>query len=161
MEYCEFGSSLTRCKEWLKDENEGLYNRFYSEGALFICDLCSPRGLRGQSEKRSGELEAETPCVWTIEALQAKIGTLSLEAQEKLEKDTAKKEAKAEAKADAALKKKMVRALFIRLVSFPPPQSLSLRFMLQASQVRYLCLFWLPRAHTEWCIGHNQADRAQ
>ena len=43
------------------------------------------------------------------EALQAKIGTLSLEAQEKLEKDTAKKEAKAEAKADAALKKKMVR----------------------------------------------------
>ena len=44
------------------------------------------------------------------EALQAKIGTLSLEAQEKLEKDTAKKEAKAEAKADAALKKKMVRS---------------------------------------------------
>ena len=47
--------------------------------------------------------------VTTTEALQAKIGTLSLEAQEKLEKDTAKKEAKAEAKADAALKKKMVR----------------------------------------------------
>lgn len=41
------------------------------------------------------------------EALQAKIGTLSLEAQSKLEKETAKKEAKAEAKADAALKKKM------------------------------------------------------
>jgi hypothetical protein len=34
---------------------------------------------------------------------------LSLEAQTKLEKDTAKKEAKADAKADAALKKKMVR----------------------------------------------------
>jgi hypothetical protein len=47
-------------------------------------------------------------CVFT-EALQAKVGTLSLEAQAKLEKDTAKKEAKAEAKADAALKKKMVR----------------------------------------------------
>ena len=44
-----------------------------------------------------------------VEALQSKIGTLSLEAQVKLEKDTAKKEAKAEAKADAALKKKMVR----------------------------------------------------
>ena len=43
------------------------------------------------------------------EALQAKVGTLSLEAQTKLEKDTAKKEAKAEAKADAAMKKKMVR----------------------------------------------------
>ena len=49
------------------------------------------------------------PRVTATEALQAKIGTLSLEAQEKLEKDTAKKEAKAEAKADAALKKKMVR----------------------------------------------------
>lgn len=42
-----------------------------------------------------------------LEALQAKVGTLSLEAQTKLEKDTAKKEAKAEAKADAALKKKL------------------------------------------------------
>ena len=37
------------------------------------------------------------------------MGTLSLDAQAKLEKDTAKKEAKAVAKADAALKKKMVR----------------------------------------------------
>jgi hypothetical protein len=42
------------------------------------------------------------------EALRTKLGTLSLEAQSKLEKDSAKKEAKAEAKADAALKKKMV-----------------------------------------------------
>ena len=44
-----------------------------------------------------------------LEALQAKVGTLSLEAQTKLEKDSMKKEAKAEAKADAAMKKKMVR----------------------------------------------------
>jgi hypothetical protein len=36
---------------------------------------------------------------------------LSLEAQAKLEKDTAKKEAKAEAKADAALKKKLASAV--------------------------------------------------
>lgn len=43
----------------------------------------------------------------SAEALSAKVGTLSLEAQSKLEKDTAKKEAKAEAKADAALKKKL------------------------------------------------------
>jgi len=35
------------------------------------------------------------------------VGTLSLEAQAKLEKDAVKKEAKAEAKADAELKKKM------------------------------------------------------
>ena len=44
-----------------------------------------------------------------IEALPAKVGALSLEAQEKLEKDTAKKEAQAEAKAEAAQKNKMVR----------------------------------------------------
>jgi hypothetical protein len=43
----------------------------------------------------------------SIEALQAKLGTLSIEAQEKLDKEAAKKEAKADAKADAALKKKM------------------------------------------------------
>ena len=45
------------------------------------------------------------------EALQAKIGTLSLEGQALLEKDTAKKEAKAEAKALAEAKKKEVCAL--------------------------------------------------
>lgn len=38
---------------------------------------------------------------------------MSLEAQTKLEKDTAKKEAKAEAKADAAMKKKMVRRVLL------------------------------------------------
>lgn len=42
------------------------------------------------------------------EALQAKIGTLSLEGQALLEKDTAKKEAKAEAKAIAEARKKEV-----------------------------------------------------
>lgn len=47
------------------------------------------------------------------EALQAKIGTLSLEGQALLEKDTAKKEAKAEAKALAEAKKKEVRLLQI------------------------------------------------
>ncbi|KAI0832842.1 translation initiation factor SUI1, partial [Trametes gibbosa] len=81
VEYCEFGSSFTRCKEWLQKTDEALYDRFYSE-----------------------------------EALQAKIGTLSLEAQEKLEKDTAKKEAKAEAKAETALKKKMASQVTIKRI---------------------------------------------
>ncbi|KAH9939291.1 density-regulated protein DRP1 [Epithele typhae] len=80
LEYCEFGASLTKCKEWLREEHPALFDKYYSE-----------------------------------EALQAKIGTLSLEAQEKLEKDTAKKEAKAEAKADAALKKKMVMYLQVTI----------------------------------------------
>lgn len=49
--------------------------------------------------------------------MQSKLGTLSLEAQTKLEKDTAKKEAKAEAKADAAMKKKMVCPLVLGKIS--------------------------------------------
>ncbi|TFY76034.1 hypothetical protein EWM64_g7978 [Hericium alpestre] len=80
-EYCEFGSSFTRCKEWLHEEHPDLYNKYYSE-----------------------------------EALQNKLGTLSLEAQSKLEKDTAKKEAKAEAKADAAKKKKMASQVTIKRI---------------------------------------------
>lgn len=90
-EYCEFGSSLTRCKEWLQGAHSQLFDKYYSDGKHCISELVFAN---------RDDLE---------EALQSKIGTLSLEAQAKLEKDTAKKEAKAEAKADAALKKKMVR----------------------------------------------------
>jgi len=81
LEYCEFGSSLSRCKEWLKAEQPDQFDKFYSD-----------------------------------EALQAKIGTLSLEAQTKLEKEAMKKEAKADAKADAALKKKLASQVTIRRI---------------------------------------------
>lgn len=60
----------------------------------FICSIPLPQEVLG---------------LRSIEALQAKMGMLSVEAQSKLEKDTAKKEAKAEAKAEATMKKKMVR----------------------------------------------------
>ncbi len=39
VEYCEFGSSLTRCKEWLQKEDQALYDRFYSEGACRLARL--------------------------------------------------------------------------------------------------------------------------
>ena len=91
VECCEFGSSLTRCKEWLKEENPALFGKYYSEGAYIF--YISPTYSISQR--------------YHAEALQAKIGTLTLEAQSKLEKETAKKEAKAEAKAEAALKKKL------------------------------------------------------
>ncbi|KAI0734414.1 density-regulated protein DRP1 [Fomitopsis betulina] len=81
VEYCEFGSHLTKCKEWLHETHADLYEKYYSE-----------------------------------EALHAKLGTLSLEAQQKLEKDTAKKEAKAEAKAEAAQKKKMASQITIKRI---------------------------------------------
>ncbi|KAG5643487.1 Translation machinery-associated protein 22 [Asterophora parasitica] len=80
-EYCEFGSSLTKCKVWLKEEHPDLFDKFYSD-----------------------------------DALTSKVGTLSLEAQAKLEKDTAKKEAKASAKADAALKKKLASQVIIKRI---------------------------------------------
>ncbi|GLB34972.1 putative translation machinery-associated protein 22 [Lyophyllum shimeji] len=80
-EYCEFGSSLTKCKEWIKETHPDLYEKYYSE-----------------------------------DALTSKVGTLSLEAQAKLEKEAAKKEAKAEAKADAALKKKLASQVTIKRI---------------------------------------------
>ena len=32
LEYCEFGSSLTRCKEWLQGEHPQLFDKYYSDG---------------------------------------------------------------------------------------------------------------------------------
>ena len=32
LEYCEFGSSFTKCKDVLKEDDPDLYNRYYSEG---------------------------------------------------------------------------------------------------------------------------------
>ncbi|KAI9447873.1 density-regulated protein DRP1 [Lactarius indigo] len=72
-EYCEFGNSLSKCKEWLQAQHPDLYEKYYSDVAL-----------------------------------KAKLGTISQEAQSKLEEETIKKEAKADAKADAARKKKLV-----------------------------------------------------
>ena len=59
---------------------------------------------------RRNVLVYRRPTPKCTEALQAKIGTLSLEKQAKLEQDAAKKEKKAEAKAGAAEKKKKVRS---------------------------------------------------
>lgn len=32
VEYCEFGSHLTKCKEWLHETHADLYEKYYSEG---------------------------------------------------------------------------------------------------------------------------------
>jgi len=53
---------------------------------------------------------------YSEDALAARLGTISLEAQAKLEQDTAKKEAKAEAKEKADLKKKMASQVIIKRV---------------------------------------------
>lgn len=77
----------------MKEDDPDLYDKYYSEGAF----ACFPHAIIERIHFKFHDPEA----------LQAKIGTLSLEAQTKLEKETKKKEAKAEAKADAALKKKL------------------------------------------------------
>ena len=50
-EYCEFGSSLTRCKEWLQKEYPDLYQKYYSEGSVSrgqpSCELTVHGILRG------------------------------------------------------------------------------------------------------------------
>lgn len=40
-EYCEFGSSITRCKEWLEEEHPDLFSKYYSDGALTMQKLSS------------------------------------------------------------------------------------------------------------------------
>ena len=77
----------------MQKEHPDLYDQFYSDGAWI-------RTCRRTRTKLNVLLPPE--------ALQAKIGTLSLDKQAKLEKDAAKKEKKAEAKAGAAEKKKKV-----------------------------------------------------
>jgi hypothetical protein len=112
-EYCEFSTSITRCKEWLKGAHPNLFDRFWSDGA---CAHLPPRNF-SLNFVQIFLILLSTPYLLLLcaEALQSKLGTLSLEKQQALEKDVAKKEAKAEAKADAALKKKMSSQ-----VRFPP-----------------------------------------
>ncbi|KAI0089295.1 density-regulated protein DRP1 [Irpex rosettiformis] len=89
----------------------------YCEVCTFPLEYCE----FGSSFKKCKEsLQKEDPELYdkyySDEALQAKLGTLSLEAQAKLEKEAAKKEAKAEAKADAALKKKLASQVTIKRI---------------------------------------------
>ncbi|KAI0694397.1 translation initiation factor SUI1 [Cerioporus squamosus] len=129
VEYCEFGSSFTRCKEWLQKENPALVRQV----------------LFGRGD--------------VVEALQAKIGTLSLEAQEKLEKDTAKKEAKAEAKADAALKKKMASQVTIKRIERNKRKHVTAIHGLEAFGAS--CYFCSPlRRHSRACTADVDLKKA-
>ncbi|KAK9461530.1 translation initiation factor SUI1 [Lipomyces oligophaga] len=82
-EYCEFGGSLAKCKDWLKSTHESLYETLYSEDAQL-----------------------------------SKIATtsLSLEAQEKVEREIAKKQAKDAAKSEKELKKKLASKVTVKRV---------------------------------------------
>jgi hypothetical protein len=78
----------------LQEAHPNLYEKYYSEGLpVSLSDLKTGRFL--------------TP--HHVDALAEKASALSLDQQQKLEKEAAKKEAKAEAKADAEAKKRQVR----------------------------------------------------
>ncbi|KIK98998.1 hypothetical protein PAXRUDRAFT_605052 [Paxillus rubicundulus Ve08.2h10] len=38
-EYCEFGSSLTRCKEWLHETHPQLHEKYYSDGECLLLEF--------------------------------------------------------------------------------------------------------------------------
>ncbi|WVO13680.1 translation machinery-associated protein 22 [Cryptococcus depauperatus] len=78
-EYCEFGSSASKCKSWLEEKDRDEFERLYSEGAL-----------------------------------ASKIGTLSVDKQEKLEADAVKLEKKATKKAEAEAQKKQQTKIIIK-----------------------------------------------
>ncbi len=85
-------------------------------------------------------------------ALKAKLGTISQEAQSKLEEDTAKKEAKAEAKADAARKKKLVRSqnlIEFQLANYSKGLSSGFRLLV------------VPYLLSSPILGRHQTDRTQ
>jgi len=72
------------------------------------------------------------PTYYSEDALSAKVGTLSLEARNKLEKDTAKKEAKAEAKADADAKRKQAAKVILKRVERTKRKHVTTIFGLEA-----------------------------
>ncbi|GHJ85995.1 hypothetical protein NliqN6_2397 [Naganishia liquefaciens] len=79
IEYCEFGSSLSKCKAWLEEQDPEAFARLYSD-----------------------------------DALKEKIGTLSIDKQEKLEAEAEKAEKKAEKKAETEKKKKAAAKITIK-----------------------------------------------
>ena len=123
-----------------------MYERYYSEGAS---PLLTTRQSCAYARRRP------RTSIAIPEALQAKVGTLSLEAQSKLEADSAKKEAKAEAKAEAALKKK--------LVSYTSIREAGTRIVIHCfpSGITSACSHADGFMSCLTSAGHDQANRAQ
>ncbi|KAF9534649.1 translation initiation factor SUI1 [Crepidotus variabilis] len=74
LEYCEFGSSLTKCKEWLKDEDEDLYNKYYSEEALAAKIGTLSVAAQSALEQSTSKAEAKASAKATL-ALQKKLAS--------------------------------------------------------------------------------------
>ncbi|MDI1491330.1 MAG: Translation machinery-associated protein 22 [Ramalina farinacea] len=80
-EYCEFGGTAKKCKEWLEKKHPDMHEKLYSE-----------------------------------EAIEASLSTLSLDARKRAEKDSAKKEAKAAAAEARDAERKAEAMVYIKRV---------------------------------------------
>ncbi|KAH7343190.1 translation initiation factor SUI1 [Rhizoctonia solani] len=58
-EYCEFGSSVTKCKSWLQEAHPDLFDRYYSEDALQQKAGALSLEAQAKLDKKAADLEAK------------------------------------------------------------------------------------------------------
>jgi len=59
LEYCEFGSSLSKCKEWLQAQHPDLYEKYYSDEALKAKLGTISQAAQNKLEEDSAKKEAK------------------------------------------------------------------------------------------------------
>ena len=89
-QYCEFGGTAKKCEEWLGKNDKDLHDKLYSEGQR-IFQFAGSYILKSFPTQK--------------DAIAANMSSLSVDAQKRAAKDTAKKEAKAAA-AESKLQEK-------------------------------------------------------
>ncbi|CAE6450357.1 unnamed protein product [Rhizoctonia solani] len=58
-EYCEFGSSVTKCKAWLQEAHPDLFDKYYSEDALQQKAEALSLEAQARLDKKAADLEAK------------------------------------------------------------------------------------------------------
>ncbi|CAE6432314.1 hypothetical protein ACGC1H_000385 [Rhizoctonia solani] len=58
-EFCEFGSSVTKCKAWLQEEHPNLFDKYYSEDALQQKAGALSLEAQAKLDKKAADLEAK------------------------------------------------------------------------------------------------------
>ncbi|KAL8873684.1 MAG: hypothetical protein Q9174_000889 [Haloplaca sp. 1 TL-2023] len=103
-EYCEFGGTAKKCKEWLEENQPEMHETLYSEA------------LYGMLYHYFFNTIILTCNIFSTEAIAATLATLSVDAQKRAAKDSQKKEAKAAAaEAKAAETKAQAQVLIKRV----------------------------------------------
>ncbi|KAF8680959.1 Density-regulated protein DRP1 [Rhizoctonia solani] len=58
-EYCEFGSSVTKCKAWLQEAHSELFDKYYSQDALQQKAEALSLEAQAKLDKKAADLEAK------------------------------------------------------------------------------------------------------